>query len=247
MKMYVKFKRLASLTLFILLLSLPLTAWADEEKGEYDATVMFGDVKGSVGEVVNVPVKVGQVKKEIATYGIQVDFDNKHVKVVGIQPEYGSTSQTCAEETAGCFWSNVNNEEGFLRVAWADPTAGDHPIHDSLKLFTIQVEISKTDYIGESNLSIKVKDLESLSFIDPSNHPLKVGMDSGKLSIVEKTKTDTTKGKNNTTDKVNLDSLPKTGDDSYIDTILNSAIAVLAASLLIMWFYKRRQKREKTN
>lgn len=246
MKINSKTIRLTSLFLFILFLALPTLSFADG----FDTTISIGKVQGTVGEVVEVPVKISQPKKEIAAYGIEVNFDKDHLKVVGIQSGYGSTADTCSDKAEGCFWSNYDNAAGFIRAAWADPTAGDSPINKETKLFTIQVEVINSDYIGEKKLTVHVKDPEALSFTDASNHALSVGVEDGTFTIVETTKEAapataekaTPEKTNNTPVKeTNTGALPKTGDDSYIDTYLNSGIAVLAAVLLSMWIYKKRR------
>jgi LPXTG-motif cell wall-anchored protein len=187
MKINFKYMRLASLIFFITLLALPFQSYAAEEKAAYDALISVDSAKGSVGEVMDIPVKITQPKKDIAAYGIEINFDQNHLKVVGVKSGYGSITTTCAEETAGCFWSNYDNEKGFLRAAWADPTAGDHPINTALTLFTVQVEIKDTDFTGDERLAVQLGDLEKLSFTDPKNQALSVGVevDTGKLSIVK--------------------------------------------------------------
>ncbi|MGX6444049.1 cohesin domain-containing protein [Neobacillus sp. K501] len=177
--------RLASLIFFITLLALPIQSNAAEEKVEYDALISVDSAKGSVGEVLDIPVKITQPKKDIAAYGIEINFDQNHLKVVGIKSGFGSNATTCTEETAGCFWSKYDNEKGFLRAAWADPTAGDHPIDTALTLFTVQVQVKDTNFTGDKRLEIQVGDLEKLSFTDPSNQALSVEVDTGKLSIVK--------------------------------------------------------------
>ncbi|MFS0774850.1 cohesin domain-containing protein [Neobacillus sp. 3P2-tot-E-2] len=238
MKITSKTIRLTSLFFFILSLTLPTLTFADG----FDTTISIGNVQGTVGEVVEVPVKISQPKKEIAAYGIEINFDKDSLKVVGIQSGYGSTADTCSDKAEGCFWSNYDNTAGFLRAAWADPTAGDSPINKETKLFTIQVEVIHPDYVGEKKLTVRVKDPEALSFTDASNHALSVGVEDGAFTIVEPTKEAAPEKVDKTPVKeTNTGALPKTGDDSIIDTYLNIGIAVLAAVLLSMWIYKKRQ------
>jgi len=237
---------LASLIFFITLLGLPISSFAEAGKVEYDTTVTIGTVTGSVGQVVDVPVAISQPKGDIAAYGIEINFDPEHLKMVGMKSGYGSIADTCADEAEGCFWSNYDNEKGFLRAAWADPTAGDSPINKGVTLFTIQVEIKDTDFIGDKNLEVSMDNLENLSFTDPAGQTLSVGVETGKFSIVEPEKPVVSDEQGASTEKdSNGGTLPKTGDDSYIDTYLNIGIAVIAAILVGMWTYKRRQKIEK--
>lgn len=248
MKIHAKVLRLASLVFFITLLALPFSTYAQSGN---DIKVTIENAKGSVGQVVDVPVKISEPNKDIAVYGMEINFNPKDLKVLGIKSAYGVTSDDCANGEDGCFWSNFNNEEGFLRTAWADPTAGDNPIEKGGVLFTIQVEILNADLIGETALTINEDNPESLSFTDPTNQPLTVTVaaDTGKFTIVEAEKSETklaTSDKENE-QKNNKGLLPKTGDDSYIDTLLNSAIVLIAAILFAMWFRKKRKNVEQNN
>jgi hypothetical protein len=273
MKTKMKLLRYICLAFLISFLALPLHSLAASDKVTSDVSITIGDAKGAAGEVVDVPVKINEAKKDIAAYGIEINYDNELLEVVGITPGYGSVADaTCSSEKEGCFWSNSSNADGFLRAAWADPSGGDHPIKQATNLFTVKVKIKKTDFIGEKTLTVSSHDAEALSFTDPSGKPLTVDEEDGKLNIVESDKspstdvpggdkeTDTntdsktdsgtdTKTKTNTNTGTHTGSglLPKTGDDSYIDTYLNIGIAVIVTLLVIMWIYKKRQKTEKTN
>lgn len=258
---------LITLALFISLLALPLPSLA--AAGQNNAMVSIGAVNGSAGDVVDVSVKIGEINKGIAAYGVEIHFDKDHLKVVGIKPNHGNTTDAgCTEDNEGCFWSNYSNEDGFLRAAWADPAAGDHLITKDTDLFTIQVEVLKTDFIGEKKFTIPANDVEALSFVDVSGKPLSVGVNPGKIQVVkaedkgQDTGNEPDKDKGNEPDKDQVPAtptdkaadngkgnqkdskpglLPKTWDDSYIDTYLNIAIGVLAVLLVAMWMYKKRK------
>ncbi|MEH7159144.1 cohesin domain-containing protein [Neobacillus drentensis] len=251
---------LITLALFISLLALPRPSLA--AAGQNPAMVSIGEVNGSAGDVVDVPVKIGEITNGIAAYGVEIHFDKDYLKVVGINPSHGNTTETgCTKDNEGCFWSNFSNEDGFLRAAWADPDAGDHPITKDTDLFTIQVEVLKTDFIGEKKFTIPSNDVEALSFVDVSGKTLSVEVNPGKIQVVKAEDKGQDQGNepdkdqvpptptDKADDSVKVDKkdskpglLPKTWDDSYIDTYLNIAIGALAVLLVTLWMYKKRKE-----
>jgi hypothetical protein len=162
---------------FIALLTLPIQSMAAE-----GPTISFGRISGQVGEVVEVPVKMSN-PNGIVAYGVELNFDQNALEIVGVKDTYGSTNEaTCADGESGCVWYSYQNADGMIRVAWADPSAGDHPINKDVMLFTVQFKIKNASLLTDKSLFIQVGDKEALSFTDVTNNPLPVIVEQGTLS-----------------------------------------------------------------
>jgi hypothetical protein len=262
--------RVVLLALVIALITLPNLSLAAS-----GPTVTFGQIKGKTGEVVDVPVTLGNVNQDILSYGIEMNFDKASLEIVGVKDTYGTRSDaTCTGGKEGCVWYDYRNTDGFIRVAWADPTAGDYPLQKDETLFTIQFVIKDSQKLDDKSLSIQVGNKEAFSFNGVSNNPITVGLveqgkvntsnpvggsgndrddttnsEEGKNDRGEATKpgsgeSDNDDASNPGTEKNDSDigQLPQTGDDTYIDTILNSSITILLAILVAMWIVNKRRK-----
>jgi hypothetical protein len=169
--------RIVILACLIAIVTLPIPSFAAD-----GTTITFGKVSGKVGEIIEVPIKMSN-PNGIVTYGVELNFDQKAIEVVGVIDTYGSTNEAvCADGGNGCVWYNYQNADGMLRVAWADPSAGDHPINKDVVLFTVQFKIKNASLLNEKSLSIQVGDKEALSFTDVTNHPVAVTVEQGVLS-----------------------------------------------------------------
>jgi hypothetical protein len=169
--------RIVFLACLIAIVTLPIPSLAAD-----GTTITFGKVSGKVGEIVEVPIKMSN-PNGIVTYGVELNFDQKALEIVGVIDTYGSTNEAiCADSESGCVWYNYQNADGMLRVAWADPSAGDHPINKDVVLFTVQFKIKNASLLNEKSLYIQPGNKEALSFTDVTNNPVAVTVEQGVLS-----------------------------------------------------------------
>lgn len=165
------------LACLIALLTFPLQSMAADEP-----TITFGRISGQIGEVVEIPVKMSN-PNGIVTYGVELNYDQNALEIVGVKDTHGSTNEaSCADDEKGCIWYNYKNADGMIRVAWADPSAGDHSINKNVVLFTVQFKIKNASLLNEKSIYIQAGDKEALSFTDKSNSPLSVNVQQGVLS-----------------------------------------------------------------
>jgi hypothetical protein len=174
MKTLWKKTRIVVLTCLIILLALPLQSFAAD-----GPSVSFKQVSGQTGDVVEIPVKLNYPKDLIA-YGLELNFDKAAIELAGVKDTYGSKDEnSCANGQTGCIWYSYQNENGMVRVAWADPTAGDHPLNKSVVLFTLQFSIKNAKLLNENTLFIPGGNKEALTFVDISNKELPVKVEKG--------------------------------------------------------------------
>jgi hypothetical protein len=272
MKTMWKKTRVIVFACIIALLALPVSSFAA-------GGLSIGSVKGQVGDLVNVPVKLAKPSQAVASYGLELEFDKNVLAVVGIKDTYGDASATCGNDQEGCFWSNYSNADGVIRVAWADTTAGDHPIDQDISLFTIQFSVKKEITAGDKLISIDTNNPEAFTFVGIANAKVNVetsiapaeqgeqgsqedgysedkgsqgngsteDSDNGNAGekpadSEESTSPDESPNTNKGKDSSEVGQLPQTGDDSYIDQILNIGIALFATSLVGMWFLNKRRR-----
>ncbi|WP_226670445.1 cohesin domain-containing protein [Metabacillus litoralis] len=169
------------LALLIILNMLPIQPIAASE--QTDAVLSIGNISGEVGQVVEVPVHLNTSKKDIAAYGMELNYDKESLEVIGVKDIYGSLADNCSKNDTGCFWFDFSNNKGHLRTAWADTSAGDYPLDQNKKLFTIQFKIKEVKEFGEKAITIPTENKEALSFTDSSNRQLTVNVEQGKLTI----------------------------------------------------------------
>ncbi|MFC3802210.1 S-layer homology domain-containing protein [Cohnella sp. GCM10012308] len=108
-------------------------------------TVGIGRVSGLQGATVDVPVTLTAASANVGSYGMKVAFDPAALEVTGIAGPGGEL-----------FDSGYDNEDGWLRAAWADLTGGDKALKVGDKLFTVTFKI-KTD-AAYGNYALKVAD-----------------------------------------------------------------------------------------
>ncbi|UJF34523.1 S-layer homology domain-containing protein [Paenibacillus hexagrammi] len=142
--------------------------------------VTFGTVSAKKGDHMRIPVSMSKPPAGIGSYGIQVDFDPTKFEVVSITPSYGSTdATTCHEADQGCFASNIDQTNGWIRAIWADASGGDKPLTEAQELFVIEAIPKQT---GENTFSVQVTDPENLNFTDKDMHALPVDVSAGKIT-----------------------------------------------------------------
>ncbi|WEG13456.1 cohesin domain-containing protein [Pullulanibacillus sp. KACC 23026] len=191
MKLAVNVIKLMALALLVAVLVHPLKSEAAVNTSAPDLTMTIGNVKGYVGDTVDVPVKINKPNKGIAAYGVELNYDSSALEVVGIKEGYGSgDTAACSQNKEGCFWSSYDNSKGYLRTAWADTTAGDHPITETTTLFTVEFKIKDGKKLGANPLTVDSSNKESLSFSDVSNHPLNVEVENGQLTTAKSSNAD---------------------------------------------------------
>ncbi|WP_281888645.1 cadherin-like beta sandwich domain-containing protein [Paenibacillus sp. YYML68] len=120
----------------------------------HSAGVMIGDIAGSPGQVVDVPVTVYTASAGIGSYGMKLSYDPSLYEVKGI-----------TGNTGGLFDSHYDNTAGWLKAAWADATGGDQPAVAGDKLFTISLMIKNVPANG-AGLSVETGVLSSFTFTD---------------------------------------------------------------------------------
>jgi hypothetical protein len=174
MKTLWKKTRIVVLACLIILLALPTQSLAAD-----GPSVSFNQVSGQTGDVVEIPVKLNNPKDLIA-YGLELNFDKAAIELKGVKDTYGSKDEnSCANGQTGCIWYSYQNENGMVRVAWADPTAGDHPLNKSVVLFTLQFSIKNAKLLNENTLYIPGGNKEALTFVDITNKELPVKVETG--------------------------------------------------------------------
>ncbi|MFC3802212.1 S-layer homology domain-containing protein [Cohnella sp. GCM10012308] len=191
--------RRAALFVIILLLGMPVAAFrtASAEPAAPDVKLVIGQASATTGSAATIPVSV-KTEKAIASYNVQIDYDPKAVEIVSVAPKYGSTDETqCLTDEKGCIRTNFDNEAGWLRAAWIDPSAGsaaEHPIASDQTLFEIQVQAK--NQTGNQALSINASSAENLSFTGGTfsgakANALTVSVEAGQLSVSSPSSTKT--------------------------------------------------------
>jgi len=204
------------LTIIILIAtisSIPFSSKATSLLKKDDMTVTVGSIQGYTGQTVEVPVKVENQTEGIASYGMKFTFDNDALEIESIISEHGNANELeCSTDELGCFFTNIDNKEGKLNIAWVDSSGGDHPINDEKPLFTIKVKIKSSSSKGVLPLTIDTKDPENLIFTNSDNKTINTTFNEGKLTIlspsssagpkVEEILVDVEGGKNNQVESV---------------------------------------------
>lgn len=145
-------KRSIRTTSLILLLVAVFSSTADLMPGLVHAEsstpakmqLVIGEITANTGETVQLPVTLKSPSRNVASYNLQLDYNPASIEVLAITPTYGDETPACESSLNGCFQSNFNNTEGWLRTIWVDSTAGNHMLSSTQQLFTIQVKIKGT-------------------------------------------------------------------------------------------------------
>lgn len=151
----------------------------------------IGDVSLSTGSISTVPVKVTAVQG-IYSYNLQLNFDPARLEVSGISSVYGNTDKDAGlADPKGYFSSNIDNEEGWLRVAWIDTSTGsetEHPILGQQELFVINVKAKSTT--GSTGFTLASGDPEQLLFAganfgaDAAPEALQTAVTGGAVTVI---------------------------------------------------------------
>ncbi|WP_419876008.1 S-layer homology domain-containing protein [Candidatus Pristimantibacillus sp. PTI5] len=146
--------------------------------------VTIGSSQVAIGSMIDVPVTLQKPDVGIASYGMQIDFDTASLEVVSITPNYGSTDETkCAESVEGCFQSQFDNKEGWLRAAWVDGSGGESPLTHSLQLYTIRLKPKSSGTLGEKILTVDSSQPDHLAFSDSNAALLPVVLQTGSITV----------------------------------------------------------------
>ncbi|WP_338543558.1 S-layer homology domain-containing protein [Paenibacillus tundrae] len=156
-KKRVRVKRtMSSLIALSLLSSLALPSIAGAAPSE-TFKIQIDSVSVQAGQSVHVPVTLKKPERnEVTSYNMQVDYDSTALEIVRITPKYGKTEYPgCAENTEGCFQYHFDNESGWVRIIWADFTAGNHNISSEQQLFDIEFKAKSNATSGVKQLTIQ--------------------------------------------------------------------------------------------
>lgn len=138
------------------------------------AQIQIGSVDGTPGSTVDVPVTVADSSYGIAAYGVQLDFDTEGLEVTGVTGNAGDY-----------FDSNYDNDAGWLKTAWVDSDAGDTPIKEGEKLFTVSFKIKSGAELGVKKLTVKTGEPTLFSILDASGAEMDKTLNPGKVTVKE--------------------------------------------------------------
>ncbi|WP_336789160.1 S-layer homology domain-containing protein [Paenibacillus sp. MMO-177] len=156
----------------------------------------IGDVSVNTGGTVDVPVSIKQPERGIGSYNVQLNFDPKALEIISVKPKYGDTNtETCSASQEGCFVSNTDQDNGWLRVIWVDTTGGDRLINEAKQLFTVQVKAKSGSESAKQKLTVDKEDPASLTFTDGDMHSLPVAVTEGEVTVYPNLPIDTGKVK----------------------------------------------------
>ncbi|GAB6989854.1 S-layer homology domain-containing protein [Paenibacillus pini] len=103
--------------------------------------LVIGEITAKTGDAVQLPVTLQNPSHNIASYNLQLDYNPASIEVLAITPTYGDSTPACESSQNGCFQSNINNTQGWVRAIWVDSTGGNRMLSSTQQLFTIQVKI----------------------------------------------------------------------------------------------------------
>ncbi|WP_340016878.1 S-layer homology domain-containing protein [Paenibacillus sp. FSL K6-1318] len=158
-------KTMSGLIALTLLSSLVLPSVAGAEPME-PSQVQFTDVSVQAGQSVHVPVTLKQPHYAAVTaYNMQIDYDSSALEIVRITPKYdGGNFPSIVENNESNFHYKIDNEAGWVRIIWADLTAGDHPVPVEQQLFDIEVKAKNNAAPGTKKLTVNREDAEHWNF-----------------------------------------------------------------------------------
>ncbi|MGO4108675.1 S-layer homology domain-containing protein [Paenibacillus sp. YAF4_2] len=156
----------------------------------------IGDVSVNTGRTVDVPVSIKQLERGIGSYNVQLNYDPKALEIISVTPKYGNAdTDTCSESEEGCFLSNIDADNGWIRVIWVDTTGGDRLISEAKQLFVIQIKAKSGSELTKQALTIDAEDPANLTFTDGDMHSLPVSVTEGKITVYPNPPADTGKVK----------------------------------------------------
>jgi Cohesin domain./S-layer homology domain. len=144
----------------------------------------IGDVNVNTGRTANVPVSIKQPERGIGSYNVQLDYDPKALEVVSVTSKYGdANAETCSESPEGCFLSNIDADNGWLRVIWVDTTGGDRLISEARQLFVVQIKAKSGSESAKQRLAVNTEDPSNLTFTDGDMNSLPVSVKEGMVNV----------------------------------------------------------------
>ncbi|MFJ8265759.1 cohesin domain-containing protein [Peribacillus asahii] len=144
-----------------------------------DGILQYGNIQGWIGETVTIPVTISKPTEGIVAYNLEMGYDKEKLELLDVKDAYGSTANDCDKDFKGCFFSGFENEKGYVRVAWADPSAGDHSIKESTTLFKLEFKILKE--LKQGSLIIETGNPEHFNFSDSEGNALDFEWKEGKI------------------------------------------------------------------
>ncbi|WFA87400.1 S-layer homology domain-containing protein [Paenibacillus amylolyticus] len=166
-------KTMSGLIALTLLSSLVLPCVAEAEPMD-PSQVKFADVSVQAGQSVHVPVTLKQPDYSAVTaYNMQIDYDSSVLEIVRITPKYvGGNYPSIVENNESNFHYKIDDEAGWVRIIWADLTAGEHPVPVEQQLFDIEVRAKNNAAPGTKKLTVNREDAEHWSFtnVDYENY-----------------------------------------------------------------------------
>ncbi|MBP1903739.1 hypothetical protein J2Z32_000351 [Paenibacillus turicensis] len=139
-----------------------------------EVAVNVKTVNGVKGETVDIPVILSSASEGVASFGLELKFDPSVLEISGI-----------AGPGKDDFASFYNNDEGWLRVGWADKAAGEQPIHEGQVLFTLSVKVKEDAQAGLHLLNISdLADIEQFSLTNANNSEMDKSFLAGGVKII---------------------------------------------------------------
>ncbi|WML46816.1 cohesin domain-containing protein [Neobacillus sp. PS3-34] len=180
-------KRIMSGLFAIILTVSTITAIkADVLQPQQPFTVSISNVAGAQGDIVEVPVAINTPTTPIASYQMQLEFDKSKIEVAEIKPQHGTSNSDCGSDENGCFVSNINNNDGWLKTVWVDSSGGNHPITSAKTLFTIKLKLKSNALTGNTKLEIDKAQQGNILFSDAQGQEISpVAISGGTLAIYE--------------------------------------------------------------
>jgi len=146
--------------------------------------VTIGAVNGKVGDIVDVPVSIGQPSHGIASYGMELNFDAAALEVLEVAAAYGSASDpACYDAAEGCFTSDYDNGSGWIRAAWIDSTGGSSLLDEAKPLFTIRFHVKNPPVMGDKPISVQTGQAGHFSFTNAGLQKLGAQLIEGKVAV----------------------------------------------------------------
>ncbi|HWI63492.1 MAG TPA: cohesin domain-containing protein, partial [Symbiobacteriaceae bacterium] len=104
--------------------------------------VTIGTAAGKVGETIEVPVAISQPARGIASYGLELNYDQEALEALAVLPAHGGPAPACfGDDTDGCFYSDFDNTAGWVRAAWLDASGGHYLLDSATDLFRVRFKV----------------------------------------------------------------------------------------------------------
>ncbi|WP_336775885.1 S-layer homology domain-containing protein [Paenibacillus sp. MMO-58] len=150
----------------------------------FPVQLKISDVAVMSGRTVDVPVSINKQETGIGSYNIQLNYDPKAIEVISVTPKYGdANAETCSQSEEGCFASNIDQENGWLRVIWVDTTGGERLINAAKQLFVVQIKAKPGSESAKQTLTVNSEDPANLTFTDGDMHTLAVTVAEGTVTV----------------------------------------------------------------